>query len=432
MQSEPHSDRFHDLEAMFPGTPRSIVIKADSVREGIQPSPALFEAGAESVAFPFFYGETGEVHFIPAYFILPDGTTTICVPHEGSPWSIERGDDGWWITRDGERLSPIHFMKRPEYVLRRTGRGSIVGTLFLQRGASCLFISPLNNCEYFNKGEECRFCAFNFIWDRMRRVGVPVSPSPDEIREGILRAAEEYRITHVKLCGGSLFDSSREAEIYRRMAEMVRSTIRTEQTDMVCQAYEKDDCRKLFDAGIGSVCQDLEVWSERLWPLVVPGKHKAVGRTEWLRRLDAAVEVFGEGNVASNLVGGVETVPAEGFARMEDAIADTLAGCEWLIRRGIEPTVSVWHAAEGSPYARVRTVPTEYHLTVGWGLHQLFLKHGMYEKFGYRKLGENPARQRIICFKCCFDNVSQDYPRLVGRPGSSAAEETETSAAAGA
>jgi hypothetical protein len=331
-----------------------------------------------------------------------------------SPWHVEEIDGKFYLCCEDEPIKRVIYMKRPSYCLKSTSKGTMAAIMALQRGYTCLFISPLNYCQYFKGDNDCKFCAFNPAWEKYQAVGAKPIPDPDEIREVIEWACEEYPIDHIKLCGGSLYDTHKEAEIYGKVAEVAhKAAPHVRQIDMVCQAYTKDDFKMLYDKGVVAVCADLEIWQEHLWPEIVPGKHKAVGYKEWIKRMCEGLDVFGEYNVATNLVGGVETVPESGFKRWEDAVDDTAKGLDWLVRNGIEPTVSVWFATPGSKYEDEETAPTEYHLALNWRLLESFKNMpGALEKIGYKKLGMDPPR-RTLCYRCCFDNLWQDYPRLV-------------------
>lgn len=410
------SARFEELKQKFPDTPESVIIKVDVIREGVKFTKDMEIAGRKNISFP--YTKDGKFSLAPSYFILDDGTTVLSIPQTEAPWEYKKVEDEYWLYRDGAPITKVNFQPRPDYITKQTKDGSMMGVLAFQRGDSCLFISPLNFCEYFKKGEECKYCAFNPIWENAKFVGAKQRPKAETIKEAVLSAMEEVDIDHLKLCGGGLYDTKAEAKIYSKVAQTLRDATHVKQIDMVSQAYEEDDMKLLRDSGIKSVCQDVEVWDEKLWPEIVPGKAHAVGREEWLKRLCDAVGVLGEGQVATNLVGGIEMVPKNGFKTMEEAVNSTAEGCEWLIKNSIEPTISVWFASPGSKYENETTAPTEYHLEVGWKNHKLLEKYGMYEKFGYKKMGTNPPR-RIICYKCCFDNISQDYPRLIGRNGGS-------------
>jgi len=169
----------------------------------------------------------------------------------------------------------------------------------------------------------------------------------------------------------------------------------------------------LQDKGVLEACWDIEVWQENLWEEIVPGKKNAVGHQEWVKRMIEATEVFGEGHIGTNIVGGVETAAENGFKDIEEAVESTYQGCKFLVQNGVLPTISVWFAQKGSKFENKKVAPIEYHLQLGWKLHTLLKESGMYAKTGHQILGSDPSYRRIFCHKCCFDNISQDYPRLL-------------------
>lgn len=413
--------RFHELRERFPETPESIVIKADAILEGIKFTPAMSRITEWAMGIPFMKEEGGSssLAFHPPVFILNDDTTVLTVPKTESPYEFTEADGVYLLSRDGVPLTQARFMERPRYFAKATKDGSPMYTFFIQRSDSCLLIAPMNYCEYFHRGEDCKFCGFNPLWERIKKFGFSQVPRVENIVEAVLAAQEEYPLDHLKLNGGAMYDTKKEAMLYAKVAGALSKATGVEEISCIMQAVDKEDCTRLRDAGVRSVCFDLETWGEDIWPEVVPGKARAIGFQNWCRRLCDAVEVFGEGHVSTSLVGGVEMVPEAGPKGKDQGVSHMLAGFDWLIRHGIEPSFTVWTCSDGAKYCDESIIPgTEYYLELGWGLHELLKKHGMYAKLGHESLGTPPAWRRLICYKCCFANLSPDYPRLVKAPPS--------------
>ncbi len=83
---------------------------------------------------------------------------------------------------------------------------------------------------------------------------------------------------------------------------------------MVAQALPRADVQRFKDYGISIYHPNYEVWDERLFALISPGKQRYVGRSEWHRRIFDAAEVFGPRYVIPNFVAGVEMARPFGFA----------------------------------------------------------------------------------------------------------------------
>ena len=90
---------------------------------------------------------------------------------------------------------------------------------------------------------------------------------------------------------------------------------------MVAQALPREDVQRYKDYGISIYHPNYEVWDERLFSIICPGKERYVGREEWHRRILDAAEVFGPRHVIPNFVAGVEMAKPFGFATVDEAIA---------------------------------------------------------------------------------------------------------------
>lgn len=403
---------FEELTKRFPETPKSILLKIELVKEGLKNNSVFKELS--TWALPFTFIRSGQMTFAPSHFMLDDDTTIIILPKDESPYEFKKEGEDIFVYRNEEKIEKANFIKRPPYFAKKTSDGSLAATFFWQRGDSCICVSPLNYCEYFKNGDDCRYCGFNPGWEEARKYfDVKTVPNVDSVKEAVLMAKDEIPLDHIKLTGGAMYDTKKEANLYLKMVETLKKATCVEALHLVCQAFEKEDVQRLKDAGVTAVCYDFEVWNENIWQEVVPGKAKAVGRNEWLKRMVDAVDVFGKGYVSTSLVAGVEMAAENGFKSVNAALESTLEGFEWFIQNGIEPSFTVWTVAPGSKFDGLPAPPTEYYVKLGIELHKLLKKYNMYFSLGYEKLGENSSRRNLICYKCCFANTSCDYPRLL-------------------
>ena len=86
-------------------------------------------------------------------------------------------------------------------------------------------------------------------------------------------------------------------------------------------AYPKTLLRRIYDqTGVTSYCPNIEVWDAAIFKELCPGKEKWVGHAEWVRRTLDAVEIFGKGQVCTQVVGGVEMAARNGFASVDQAL----------------------------------------------------------------------------------------------------------------
>ncbi|MEW5737093.1 MAG: radical SAM protein [Thermodesulfobacteriota bacterium] len=405
------------LLEQFSDTPRNIVLHADVLRRGVRPTDDLCAAGQSSCITGLatkLQGLAGMTRATPPsqFHFVADETTVDIKIDAASPYEINQGEDGaHHLFCGGERLAEVRFTPRPSYTDRQTSNGEPCAALLMQRGPFCLLVSPLNFCAYYKKGQACAYCILSSAMDLGVEAGLaPAVPDPGTIAEAVSLASADVPLKDLKICGGALYDTKTEARHYKKCLEAILSRVDApEEISIFSQAFDEEDQKDLKSLGATNALFNLEVWDEDLWPRLLPGKAKAVGRGEWIQRLTRAVDIFGRGHVGSGFVGGFECGP--GLKSRDEALRSYLAGFAFLIERGIVPWFTVW-TDPASPDA---PPPTEFFLRLGQGLHELLEKHGMYPDLGFPRMGVNPPTLGLYCYYCFSMSFTRDYPRLIGR-----------------
>jgi hypothetical protein len=407
----------------FSSTPRNIIIKADICRRGIQLTEDLYAAAAAACTTGLVTKAAdvlGGARPIPSQFHFSADDTTVDIRSvDGSPYQIGRHEEGRYQLRcRDEALGEVYFTPRPAYMDRQTSDGKPCAEYLTQRGPSCLFIDVINFCAYVKKGEACQYCLLGPVMEAKIQLG-RTRPIPDfkMVAEAVETACEELDLRDLKLCGGGLYNTHQEARLHMDCLEAILTRVEApEEITILSQALAKEDQKRLKDLGATNVCFDLEVWNEDLWPKLLPGKAKTVGREQWISRLEDAVDVFGRGHVGTNLVAGFECAPRPGFLSRDEALESYTSGFGDLIARGIVPWFTVWtaHPLVGG-FAADDPPPTDFYLRLGIVIHELLEKHGVYPDLGFDELGVDPETLGLYCYYCYSMQFTRDYPRLVGR-----------------
>ena len=415
--------QFEQLLDRFSDTPRNIVVKADVLRRGVKLTEDLHVAGAAACTTGLTSRADdvlGVTRPVPSQFHFRADDTTVDIRGEdASPYRIDRDEDGLHrLFCGGESLGEVYFTPRPAYMERQTSDGRSCADQLLQRGPSCLFVDVINFCAYVKKGEGCHYCLLGPLMEAKVQQG-RVRPIPDfeMVAEAVEIACEELDVRDLKLCGGGLYNTRQEARLHSECLEAILTRVEApEEITIFSQALVKEDQERLKDLGATNVCFDLEVWNEDLWAKLLPGKAAAVGRTEWISRLEDAVDVFGRGRVGTNFVAGFECAPRPGFLSRDEAFESYRGGFAELIARGIVPWFTVWttHPLVGG-FAPDDPPPTEFYLELGSVLHELLEKHGVYPDLGFADLGVEPETLGLYCYYCYSMQFTRDYPRLIGR-----------------
>jgi hypothetical protein len=368
--------RFNDL-------PPAVMLKVDLLRLGVR-------LGAPPVGTRHYHhhDERGQKSVDPRVHlqgsvVLPDGTTVFVTHNPGSPYAIrlnlERGTLELTEGPDeaATRICDVTAGGRFHWTGARTSQDTPLGAVFSQSlGGTCgpLAIFLLRYCEFVKDNQECRFCS----WVRMGR-SHEVRPNVDDMREALDTIwREQHAIGYLAFSGGSLFNRSKEADAFVRYMEAARSTgLPLPTTVAAIQALDRDDTRRLRDAGFDYACYSMEVWDEDAWRAVLPGKAESVGRDRWMRCLVDAVEEFGPGRVLCNFVAGVETAVPGLYRSSIEAAEHTLAGIQWCYEHGIYPKLAVWIVSGGAAFGDRSPAPLEYYAHLLRGRQRLYAEYDL-------------------------------------------------------
>lgn len=397
-----HSHRLQDLMDQFPEVPRSIVLKTDVLREGIRFTPEILEIG--KWALPEFLAWDPDVYkqyknlsddliregwaSLPMAFHFTNGVNTKIVydfiRRTTSPYEIRRHEaETFFLYRDGEPIEAIFFDRRPQWLSRRFPDGRAFPAVFCLASPNALLGFPIKFCAYYRPQDICRFCCLNppgvNLPQKLKKGTFIDAPRYGEAYEA---AIEEFDVQYICFTGGALSDRSKEAGRYAEVVSEV-DRIRKEKgkhtiVQVMSVALGREEQQRIHDAGADEVSFNMEVWKESLWPEIVPGKAKDVGRGPWVERLLVAREVFGARRACTQFVVGVEKVSPRGFHSFHEGTQSVLEGIEWCCRNGIRPNTTTWFNTPGSLYEENQPPPTEYFLTIAVERHKLMTKYGMY------------------------------------------------------
>ncbi len=288
--------------------------------------PSTYPSGGKSRAGVAGSGRT---------FILENGETCnigVLQPFlDKTPFEFRIIDDEGWILRNGERATRA-TLRTPKWhstelfnVIQLHGRGSLATAIS-------------NSCIYRKTGDECKFCIINVGEKTVEHESEEMAMAIRRIEENQeLRAShdieDEYNTNlsaselekrkkyiapvDVNINSGTLKNGP---EVYERTISAIRRVTRLPIGIQICPT-KKDGIEELYSAGATEVSFNLEVYDEKARREVIPGKAKDNSLNDYFRAFREAVEVFGENQVESWILIGLEpkTKTIEGIR----AIAET-------------------------------------------------------------------------------------------------------------
>ena len=424
--------RIEELCEKFPEIPRAVVIKTDVLREGLRFTPVALAIGKWAV--PEFLPWDRDVHknyksieneligedwaWLPHSMTFKEEAITAKViydfiRHHTSPYELREREGSFWLCHEGEPLVEVVFERRPQWLSARMEDGRRMASVFVPSSPDNLLGFPIRFCTHYQPEATCRFCCLNPPGKNISRG----DGYHDVIMAGEAAALclpavlQETALRHVTLTGGALRNQKREAGIYARVAERV-SEVRDERGEelvvkVMSTAFDEPDQEILKGAGVDEVCFNMEVWEERLWPEILPGKERTVGRSAWMERLVKAAELFGRGRSMTQFVVGVEMVSG-GFENYGKAIKSVLEGIEWCAQNGIQPDTSTWFNTPGSLYEHREVPPTEYFLSIALERHKILEEYDMYFP------ADAQPNYSAACHLCGYLSPDSDFQWLIG------------------
>jgi Thiamine biosynthesis enzyme ThiH and related uncharacterized enzymes len=315
---------------------------------------------------------TKKSYNIPSTFLLENGFPVGLISNKDSIYSIVREKDRFFVKRKNEVVSEITFPETPKYYSLKTEDGTsykdIGNNVTIGYKDQSVVVAYSTECSVKEKGQTCLFCVFNGTKGLEHGEGAtkPLWKYPHQIANTI-KAAYNEGATHLTITGGFI-PERREVEYYLDVAENIKEILgRDDFNGTACIGAPLDFTviDKYKEAGYSTISFNTEVWREEFFGVYCPGKVEDCGGYEnWINAIKYAVKVFGEGNVRSNFVAGLQ--PKEIL----------LEGIDYLASIGVVAVASPWVPALGSPLEGHRSPTAEWHWDVQWKIAQILRKYG--------------------------------------------------------
>jgi len=254
-----------------------------------------------------------------------------------SPYTAEVKGDYALLLRGGEPIAEMAFPKKPRFYDRMTADGIPYWKIATLHGRDVLATTVLQTCKrYGNRATSCQFCA---IGQSLAAKSTIAEKTPAQLAEVARAAVELDGVTHMVMTTGTPQTDDRGARVLADSARAVRAAV---ELPIQAQCEPPADFAwfsRLRDAGVDSLGLHLEAISEEVRRRVIPGKAE-VPVSVYLEAFEAAVAVFGRGQVSSYVLAGL------GDSR--EVILDM---CARMIDLGVYPFVVPFVPIAGTPLA---------------------------------------------------------------------------------
>lgn len=305
----------------------------------------------------------------PQIFYLPVGNYRVHIRWNlQSPYVLTREDGVYYIKRNGSVVvENVRFAKRAAYYSKKTSDGADMRTIAQDYGYGNIFIVYSNECCLKDKGQDCLFCNINAtkaLYGDEQNIGWK---NANQIAETV-KECYATGFDHLTVSGGFV-PERREVEYYADIAEAIQDALGKEEFNGTACVGAPDDLtviEKYKEAGFSTIATNLEIWNEKMFDVICPGKSALCGgRKNWIETLDRELEVFGKFHVRSTFVSGIE--PKESL----------LEGFEYLVSKGVCALPSQWYVNVGSALEGHRTPDPDWHWDVFEKTRAIYQKYGL-------------------------------------------------------
>jgi biotin synthase-related radical SAM superfamily protein len=370
-------------------------LKAELLVEGIWATPeALKEVGKKRKEQNHgLFGWDFEDHAgiaLPDDFLLPDGTVVQFRKNSRSPYRVTMEEKDVTLSNGKGKICKVEWIPRPAYYGQETTHRRPMVKIGQIGGEDCLFFCYQNYCSHFSKKEECLFC--NLVSTSRTYDSVLRKKEAEDIGEVAKAAFAEGRVKHVLLTGGC-FNHQKEIEMVADILKSIRAQTGLERipgTILPSPAKEADEIKRYYDTGIKAIGFSMEIWDEKLYEAICPGKSKNTSHEDFIRSIRTAAKIFGEGNVYGVFVMGLE--PKKTF----------LEGVREMTALGANVVPFVWSPNPGSKLEGHRAPTSQWFVETVLEASEIVHRARI------------PSGTENHCYRCDGNSLLHDALRLKG------------------
>jgi radical SAM protein (TIGR04043 family) len=239
------------------------------------------------------------------------------------------------LTRDGQEITKIRFPGRPRFYDLVTQDGIPYSHIATLHSRDVLATTVLQTCiRYESRKKTCQFCSIGQSLAAGRTIA---HKTPAQLAEVAKAAVELDGIKHMVMTTGTPATNDRGAAVLVESARAIKAAVNLP-IQAQCEPPEDDAWhQRMADAGVDALGMHLEAVTQEVRERIMPGK-ATVPLAKYFSSFEAAVKVFGRGQVSTYILAGLGDKPAE-----------ILAMCEKLLATGVYPFVVPFVPISGTP-----------------------------------------------------------------------------------
>lgn len=270
-----------------------------------------------------------------------DGHTVMVPVHTSSAWEspfvagVPDASGASVLTRGSIPIARIEFPKSPRFYKLQTFDGVPYSHIATLHGRDVLATTVLQTCiRYESRRKTCQFCSIGQSLAAKRTIA---RKTPEQLAEVARAAVLLDGVKHMVLTTGTPNATDRGAAILCESAFAIKAAVNL---PIQGQCEPPDDDRwftRLHAAGIDTLGMHLEAVTPAVRERIMPGK-ASVPISRYMAAFEAAVQVFGRGQVSTYILAGLGDTP--------QAILEI---SERLLAIGVYPFVVPFVPISGTP-----------------------------------------------------------------------------------
>lgn len=320
-----------------------------------------------------------------------DGTTVMVPifnsPAAQSPYTLNTCTEDWQLEREGSAIAPIQFPHQPQFYQLQTADGIPYWKIALLHSRDVLATTVLQTCmRYSDAATACQFCAIGQSLEAGRTIA---RKTPAQLAEVAAAAVRLDGVKHMIMTTGTPNTSDRGAAYLTECAKAIQARV---DLPIQAQCEPPDDFvwfERMQAAGVVSLGMHLEAADPEVRARIMPGK-ASVPLTHYFEAFEAAVRVFGWGQVNTYLLAG-----------LGDSLETLVEMCDRLIQIGVYPFVVPFVPISGTPLAHDPAPDSQFMLT-------------LYQRVGdlLNRAGMSSADIKAGCAKCGACSALSTFEKL--------------------
>lgn len=301
--------------------------------------------------------------------ITVEGTTVMVPVYTGtasqSPFSVQTaGPNQSTLLQDSEAIGPISFPQQPQFYHLTTADGVPYWKIALLHSHDVLATTVQQTClRYRDEATACQFCAIEKSLEGDRTLA---RKRPDQLAEVAEAAVRLDGVKHMVMTTGTPNTGDRGAAYLVECAQAIKARV---DLPIQVQCEPPDDFvwfQRLKAAGVDSLGMHLEAVEPEVRARMMPGK-AAVPLSHYFNAFEAAVRVFGWGQVSTYLLAG-----------LGDSLETLVQICDRLIALGVYPFVVPFVPITGTPLANHPAPSTDFMFALYQQVGALIKAAGMF------------------------------------------------------